>query len=446
MNNKDLFNAINDIDEKFIADAGKYLTNDDLLHSDAIEIYPGKTRFSPLKLIASIAAAAVFITGISIAVNHYRGMINVDPNNAASDKGNGETEPTPDLATHAVKTTGLLPFKLIGPDGQQIYYQDITEVGGDITLEELNENNFTSVTCNFAYYALPDGCNYNSVDNPEMDFDAENTVMTRSFRRIYKGGNFGDLTVSNAYSILQHDKATSTNFLNKNVIEFSGSTTAEGYLVNTQYDYYFVFKNGADNLPITNYIVPEFMDTGVYKSELSRLNCDNGFRYLGDQLALKLDESEVYLVDRAMSNSNYIKATVTFDNITIISEQDWTSNIITCIAKIEKATVRYVDSIVTADNLFGETPFSAENEMALRAILGAAETVEDLQSSADAIKELTGYDNIKVYRGIANMAGEYGEEIPEGEITAGMDIELCNDEGEHVAAYKVFVYDLTRDD
>lgn len=453
MNNNDLFNAINDIDEKFIEDAGKYLNDDeadDPLRSRDIEIYPGQTRFSPLKLIASIAAAAVFITGVTIAVNHYRGKMSIAPNAASDNPEISETvEPTsnPDnLGTHANTTAvGPLPFKLIGPDGMQICYEDITEVGGGIPVDGLSEDNWETITCNFAYFALPSTCNYNSVDQPEIDYNNDaDVMMTRSFRRIYEGGTYIDLTATDAYSVLKRKtfedpetgEPVEVTYLWKNYIGFSGTTTAEGYLVNDGRSFYFVFQNGADNLPITNYSVPEFMNNGEYKSKLSKLDCEHGFRYLGDQVALKLDESEVYLVEQALSNSNYIKATVTFDNIFIESEQDLGSNIFTCNASIAKASLSYVEPVVTDNNLFGETPFSVETEMQLRAILGAAETVEDLQSSMDVIVKLTGCDNLKVYIGMGNAAGEFGEEIPGDSITAGMVIELRDSEGERIAAYK----------
>lgn len=456
MNNKDLFNAINDIDEKFIADAGKYLTDDvdDPLHSGAVEIYPGKTHFSPLKLIASIAAAAVFITGVTIAVNHFRGRISIAPNAASEDTAISETvepESNPDIGTHAITiNVGPLPFELIGPDGKQICYEDITEVGGDIPVEELSEDNWETITCDFAYYALPSTFNRNSVDQPDIDYDnAANTMMTRSFRRIYEGGTYIDLTATKAYSVLKREtfedpetgEPVEVTYLWKNYIEFSGSTTVNVYFVNDNGEYYCVFRDGADNLPIICYNVDDFIKTGEYRSGLCVRNFLNGsFKYAGDQLVLTLDEDEKAMIEPYLANSDYIKATVTLDNIKIERTQDRVSGGLYYNASIAKASLSYV----TNETLFGETPFTAETETQLRAILGSAEDISELKNKADRVKDLTDCADIRVYRGIANMAGEFGEEITEGELTYGMVIELRNSEGERVAAYKYREDELTR--
>lgn len=456
MNNKDLFNAINDIDEKFIADAGKYLTDDaDLLHSEAVEIYPGKTRFSPLKLIASIAAAAVFITGVSIAFNHYRGKIFVDPNTGEEVSLGGSTGVSggnsgTDIGTHALKTTGPLPFEVIGPDDRQLWYEDIIGAvgldGETLRKEDLTEDNWQSLNCSFAYIAVPYGYNYNTVDNSPAEINSNaGSSLAHDFTRIHDGSSYGYLTVTSAYSTisrLDDESDNSVAVLSKNHIEFSGEIIADVYLVNDGDKYYCVFRNGEASLPIVSYDIYEYLKLGEYTTRLQTLDCKNGFQYAGEMPVLTLDETEVYTVERALSNSNYLKATAIFENISVESTQSLGSNECTYNARMAKVTLSYVDSIATANNLLGETPFSAEKEMQLRAILGAAETVEELQSNADTIKQLTGCDNIKVCRGIANMAGEFGEEIPEGSINAGMDIVLYNGD-ELIAAYKYLVYDLT---
>lgn len=428
MNNKDLFNAINDIDEKFIEDAGKYLNDDvdDPLHSGAVEIYPGKTRFSPLKLIASIAAAAVFITGITIAVNHYRGRMGIAPNAASEDTAISETvepESNPDIGTHAITTNvGPLPFELIGPDGNQICYEDIAEIGGDVPVEELSEDNWETITCNFAYFALPSAVNYNSVDQPEIVFENANMMMTRSFRRIYEGGTYIDLTATKAYSVLKREtfedpetgEPVAVTYLWKNYIEFSGSTTVNAYFVNDNGEYYCVFRDGVDNLPIICYNVDDFIKTGEYRSGLYVRNFLNGsFKYAGDQLVLTLDEDEKAKIEPYLANSDYIKATVTFDNIKIECTQDRVSGGFDYNASIAKASLSYVENVITDEFQLGEKAFSTETERKLRAILGSADDIAALKSNEE-ILNLTGATDIKVFEGPLYKDGSFGAERTDG--------------------------------
>lgn len=469
MNNKDLFNAINDIDEKFIEDAAKYLNDDDgddPLNPRAVEIFPGEARFPVIKLVASIAAAAVFITGVTFAVKHYRGKMGISPNAAASENtaasGGGEADPNPDLGTHAVTKTGPLPFELIGPDDKQLWYEDIAgyvvedPVNGSVKVDvteaenaivELSEDNWESVSCSFAYFALPSTSNYNTIDDPEIDYDsAEDYMMMRGFRRIYVGNTYGGLTVKNAYS--QHTRTTFTDpetnetteatYLSNNYIAFDGETTAEVYIVNNGYDdYCCIFRNGADNFPIVGYDVPTYLEQNDYYAKLNSLKNENGFRYAGDMPVMWLDDDEKALIVPYLNNANYLKATVTFTNITLNSA----STGIDINADIAKIDLNYVTPVVTSDNLSGETPFTGETETQVRAILGSAEDVLKLKDNNE-IMSLTGCDNIRVYNGIGNMAGMFGEDIIEGCIAPGNVIALYRD-GEEIAVYKCREVELT---
>ncbi|MDE6731957.1 MAG: hypothetical protein K2J77_03685 [Oscillospiraceae bacterium] len=456
MNNKDLFNAINDIDEKFIEDAGKYLNDDDadLLHSGAVEIYPGETRFSPMKLIASIAAAAVFITGVSIAFNHYRGKIFVDPNTGEEVSLGGSTGVSDgnsgtDIGTHAPKTVGPLPFEVIGPDDRQLWYEDIIGAvgldGETLRKEDLTEDNWQSLNCDFAYIAVPDGYNYNTVDNSPVEINSKaDDSLTHDFMRIHNGGVYGDLTVMSAYSTisrLDDESDNSIAVLSKNHIEFSGEITADVYLVNDNGKYYCVFRNGEAQLPIFGYDIYEYLKLGEYTTDLQTLKCENGFQYVGEMPVLTLDENEIYTCGRALENSNYLKATATFDNISIESSQTLGSNSYTYNASMAKVTLSYVDT----DE---ETPFDEETEMELRAILGSAEDISELKNNAE-VMSLSGCSDIRVYKGI-DPDGNLGEEVYNGKLVSGnrnnTSIIVLYSNGKQIAAYDYLVYNLTRKD
>lgn len=465
MNNKDLFNAINDIDEKFIEDAAKYLNDDDgddPLHPRAIEIFPGEARFPVIKLVASIAAAAVFITGVTFAVKHYRGKMGIAPNAAASDNtaasGGGEANPNPDLGTHAVTKTGPLPFELIGPDDKQLWYEDIAgyvvedPVNGSVKVDvteaenatvELSEDNWESVACRFAYFALPSGCNYNSIDDGSAADVDPDFMMMRGFRRIYAGNAYGDLTVKAAYS--QLTRTTFTNpetgetsevtYLSENYIEFDGETTAEVYIVNDFGNTCCIFRNGADNFPIVVYDMPNYLELHDYSSKISTFGNKNGFKYAGDMPVMWLNEDEKALVEPYLSNATYLKATVTFTNVKLSGTQHLASTGFDINADIAKIVLNYVEPVETAGNMHGETPFDIDTELRIYEILGTADDVLELKSNEE-LMILTGCDNIRVYSGIGNMAGMFGEEIIEGYIAPGMVIELRGGDGSRIAAYK----------
>lgn len=477
MNNKDLFNAINDIDEKFIADAGKYLNDedsDDPLHPEAVEIFPGETRFSPIKLVSSLVAAAVLIMGITLTVKHFRGKINVDPNTgegvslgtASGAQGNSGT----DIGTHAITRTGPLPFEVFGPDNRQLWYENITSVEGfvpgygsamPVVKEELTEDNWLSLTCeDFAYIAVPFGNNFNNVDNSPADLNVEGISTEHEFKRIYAGSTFGDLIVTKASSTISRladisaetdgGNASKAAELSYNYIEFSGSITADVYLINDNNGHFYcVFRNGEAQLPLVCYNIYEHLTRGVYETDLKNESFNNGFQYAGEMPVLTLDEDDIYICERAMANSNYVKATATFDNISIECSQTLGSSEVIYNASLAKVTVGYVESVTTDQNLFGETPFDEKTEMQLRAILGSTRDISKLKSNEE-IKSLTGCTDIRVFKNI-DINGNYGEELYEGELSSGtkgvnMNAIVIYKNEEPVAAYEYFGYDLSRAD
>lgn len=465
MNNKDLFNAINDIDEKFIEDAGKYLSyddSDDPLRSEAVEIFPGETRFSPIKLVASIAAAAVLITGVTIAVKHYRGKINIDANTGetasvgtAGVQGNSETNSGTDIGTHAVTAHGPLPFEVIGPNNRQLWYEDITSVERFVTgselpdepllKEDLTEDNWFSLTSGFAYIAVPFGNNYNTIDNTPADINIKaGDLLAHEFKRVSPGNTFGELTVKKASSTITRladndnetddGKVARVAALSNNYVEFEGSITADVYLINDGGTYYFVFRNGETQLPLIGYNIYDSLMFDEYRTEIFQINFTN-VQYAGELPEMKLDENEKAGIEPYLGNANYLKAQITLENIKIEATQNLGSNVNEYSADISKIVFNYVDPVVSKNNLFGETTFTAENEMKIRAILGSADDISELKNNVE-VMNLTDCKDIRVYRGNANMAGEFGEEISEGSLTPGMVIAFFNSEGERVAEYK----------
>ena len=190
MKDKDLFNAIDNIDEEFITEAGKYLQDDESIISfhdtDPIEVRPAARKFSPIRLIAPIAAAVLLVGGITFALK------TLDPFQYTPE-GTGNSEETssytgnvvgfssrtekPEQSSPEPAPDTKLPFTLYGPDYQQLTYGEVGE-GIIITntgyqqrfpAYELTDNNWSRLAApDFAYIAVPKGANYNSADDPEM--------------------------------------------------------------------------------------------------------------------------------------------------------------------------------------------------------------------------------------------------------------------------------------
>lgn len=467
MNNKDLFNAINDIDEKFIEDAGKYLIDDeadDPLHSGAVEVYPGQTHFSPLKLVASIAAAAVFITGVSIAFNHYRGRISVDPNTgeAASLGGNdnpgiGDDNSAANIGTHAPQTNTPLPFEVIGPDNRQLWYDDITIAEGfttdadtqdyPLSKQDLTEDNWLSLYLGFAYVAVADGYNYNTIDNSPADVNSADNTLSYSFKRIQKGDTYLGLIVKEASSTIsrlanpdeydeddRNDNVTRVTAMTYNYVELEGSITEDVYFINDGGKYYCVFRYGTILLPIMDYSVYDFLSTGEYTTKARTSVFGNGFEYAGEMPVLELDESEKVLVERALENADYIKATATFDNISIECTQALGSCEYSYNASLAKVFLSYVDT----DE---KTPFDEETEMQLRAILGCTNNVEDIIDNEELLN-LTGATEIRVFNR-RDENGNIGDRTYSGELVWGDTIAFYKGD-DFLADYVYLVYDLSR--
>lgn len=479
MNNKDLFNAINDIDEQFVADAGKYLSDDDSddpSHSEAVEIFPGETRFSPIKLIAPLVAAAVLITGVTIALRYHRGRVAVAPNAAGTSGAaiaesdlDGDRTTSAAIDTHSLVSDGPLPFEIVGPDKKQLWYGDVTDFIGAQSIELLSEDNWNTITCDgFAYVASPLGCIFNNIDDAAEDLMIlrDNQSLEHDFKRVYVGDSFGSLTVAEASNTFESRwlsaKDDDSNIkpedydldklhiaaLTKNHVKFDGEITVDAYIVghvDKNDNYILAFRNGETQIPLVNYIQKEAIKNSVYATELSNLSCGNGFQYVGELPTLTLGESERAIVEPYLVNANYLKATVTLSNIEMEGSGDYFSTNYEINCTMSKAVLNYVMPRVTDSNQFGETPFAGENEMKLRSILGSARTVEELQNNIDNIKQLTGCDNIKVFVNVTWEGDDFLDEITEGEITSGKYIALYNGD-ELAATYQYNEAVLKKDD
>lgn len=369
MNKKDLFNAIDNIDEKFINDAGKYLKNvNPLRDEEPEELEPQKKPFSPIRLIAPIAASTAVIVGIAIVLKTINFGIKQSPEtnmvNAAQGTSSSENsdiildsaaapstsaKPTdkdvtsdglPATKTEQVTQTGDLPFTLYGPDNVPLQYDDIkwiTRIDADaekIGDNQLNTENWESLHCEFAYIAEPLGNNFNDYMTPDK-FAASNEEINAFFnedsysRRIYKGDMYGDLVVSQASCNLNNIWMASEEensgiemqyALNSNYLSFDGKLVANGYIVKSEGEtpiYKFFFADGETQLPLINY-TNRF---GEYNRAPERESF-NGFSYIGELPAVRISSEYEAELGAYFVDTNVRPAAVQLSNISMLYSAD----------------------------------------------------------------------------------------------------------------------------
>ncbi len=341
MNNKDLFNAINDIDEKFITDAGKYLKNDfgGFRNDEPIEVRPAERTFSPMRWIASIAAALVLFAGIAVAMKAGIITINLQPLRAQTNNNNNSTshvsgenngayasqDSTPAQSGASINASAEndqwkakpssskeLPFSLYGPDLKQIKYGEITGVNDNMNISELDESdlsNVTSITCDgFAYINEPRGANYNSIEIPGMFTDDVHFADNGNFRRIYEGEKFGALTVKYASSSFEinpkvmwgfgteENYTVTTPTLRDNIVSFDGTIDVEGFLIKDENsDYHFIMCQGETQIPAMNF-ANSLKENGSYTTQMVYENI-NGYKYMGELPAMDVTVDESWNVE-----------------------------------------------------------------------------------------------------------------------------------------------------
>lgn len=380
MNKKDLFNAIDNIDEKFITDAGKYLKNvSPFQDEEPEELEPQKGTFSPIRLIVPIAASLTVIAGIAICLKTINFGINQFPEtnteNAVTDSySQDETDDTalgsaaapsindpptdanensdgiPETTIDQVTQTGELPFNLYGPDMVPITYDDISTIERFVTddetgAKELDIDNWQTISCNgFAYIAEPLGNNYNNYANPynfsTNDFGTNGTFDSgSSSRRIYDGEMFGDLVVNSASCDFKNIRKSSTEegaeadyeelaapqMFNSSYVCFDGELETNGYIVKIDGEipvYWFFFGYGETELPLMNYVVSQ---SGSFSRSPIKKSFDGSydyFSYIGELPAVRISSEYEAKLGAYFVDTNVRAASVLLSNIAMLYSAD----------------------------------------------------------------------------------------------------------------------------
>ena len=362
MNNKDLFNAINNIDEEYINDAGKYLNPN--FDDGTVEFRPeARKKLSPVKIAAPIAAAVAVVCGVAFVAGTQRpteyspaseGIEATESDDGAStDTENGDTSsdisnvdetstPT-DTESTAVMDEHLKPYFenhiLIGPDGKQLIEDENRGWFLNDPPTNIVKYYVEGLQFGFAYIAEPSGANYNSADNPEAFEDGFVFNGSTDFKRVYdddfgrrdkdKIGSFGVSGAWNEY--VWADEDSDELVYNKSYLELSGGALLEDvYLVKSGDEYYCIARNGAKHLPSTNI---KQQGDGSYSLVPYSGNI-SGLEYITETPPILLDihDNQKDVLDKLLGENGYIKARVhIFNTIRYFGTDDievYSSNVI----------------------------------------------------------------------------------------------------------------------
>lgn len=402
MKNQDIFNAINDIDERFISDAGRYLTDDDIFSispdGEPIKAGQSKKHITLLRIAAPVAAAAVLMAAVGISLKLFGRYDVFDPQHAPQGSGHVSSGVTPPINDGL---TGELSFPLYGPDNVQICYEDIlkTEIGG--------------LNCGFAYVGTVSSLNRNQIDDPDFSLADFNT--TKNYRRISAGEEYGGFTVTEAHSIFRHDETNGSGLvLDTSVLKLSGSVNVSAYLVredNGEIRCYI--RNGT--FPAMNYIGT---DDGDYSSVNYYTETKGGFRYGGELpgFDVQLLHGDRQRLEQLLKNTDVCEISLALSSVFITNTKG--------------------ECTVTAEceDVLARVWYDPNEEVAIMQELNSADTYERLAEI------INGYDakfaSFGVYgEAVKPETMQFGSEITGGKLEPGMIIALYDADGELYGAY-----------
>ena len=441
MKNKDLFEAIDNIDEKYVNDAGKYLGG--YLDTDPVEVRPASKKLTPFKIAAPIAAALAVVCGITLVARTQRPTMYspgaaIDSEDTSSDivdgnetSGTSDTDETSDIESTPETSTPPMSemdehlysyfdnYTLIGPDGKQITFSDGS--GGFLDMDPpptgIVKYGFEGTYIGFAFIAKPTGANYNSADNPEAF--TEDFVFNGStdFKRVYdarhpgftdKTGKIGNFTVETAYGQYIWASEDSDELVYKGSdLCINGTELLEDvYLVKSGNEYYCIARNGETHLPSLNI---KQQNDGSYALAPYRGNI-SGLEYMTETPPILVNVNRWNgMLDWAFAENSYIKARVLISNIQYF---EVLGNDITA----------YIPEIISLQR------GSAEPKEVAAAINSEASRTE----LKTALMERFGFTDVRVFEQFTGYDGNgniNGIELTDKKLVLGMKVAVYDENG-----------------
>lgn len=167
----------------------------------------------------------------TLSTVHDTSADNSSENSAVSeDQKNPSNE-----SSSAITNEIAAQFELPSGDPVDLTNAVVNGINGQISVSEITEDNWLSVTCDYVYLAEPLGVSYNSVDNADI-FDKNNIMFTgipetvpHKYKKYKVGDTFGSLKLVEASTSFIPDWFyMSPKYFNGGKVRFEGEITLTG--------------------------------------------------------------------------------------------------------------------------------------------------------------------------------------------------------------------------
>ncbi len=311
------------------------------------------------KITIIVMMAALLLTGCAKGVEPQSQQSSTETNSNSLDSGSEAIQPQSPVSESADAPEGKtsLSFKLCGPEGDEIFQEDITSFSpmeDGTALSELNADNWFSIECDgFAYLAEPTGISMNSVQNTDI-YDTENWSFKdeperspAKYKRAYVGEEFMGLKVTGASCVFNLNNSgleADEKYFAGCDVAFEGELTMTGYACmapeddgyTVKHDISFVPDNESCLLPVMLFQISE---KGIYSPVYKCGTADFAWRneYPGTVNAGNADYEGYKDLDFGFfpEDGSYVPVKITINNITMRSYPDFISTIEAQIVDIE---------------------------------------------------------------------------------------------------------------
>lgn len=327
MKTDDLFNAINDIDTKYVTDAW----NDTEPEADTMVIYESETKTSKAKIFGVVAAFAALISAACLAVYIRVNQLPNDnitpPDSALVSAGTSNTSSTSSTVIDPQLAERDMPIKLYGPDLVQIKYGDVLGVtlpdGKAVAAENFDPDNWESIICDgFTYLAPSHGRSYTSIeygaDNDDLfGADSGTVIKDNNYKRFNVGDTYGGLTVKSAMTIF-HKNSNAEGKLWECIVEFEGEVTVNAYIIreisaNTIGDpFRCVMMPNECTLPIMS---PTANEDGYASKVYIGEYLSGEFKYRSEYPTFHIENGNDIWLQNVVGDKNYAAVTMKISNI-----------------------------------------------------------------------------------------------------------------------------------
>ena len=253
-----------------------------------------------------------------------------DSNSSSENSGNSDNSDNGSASVINNEITAM--FETPNGDKVDLTNAVVNGINGDMSLSEINADNWICVTCDYVYLAEPLGIYYNSVDNADI-FDENECIFAGApdtaayqYKKYKVGDTFGDLKLVGAStSFCPEWFNKKPRYFNGGFARFEGTLTLTGkcYLnpvtevYDTKRDIHFIPDAKGAKLPIMNYSADE------NGNEALCIGMNNGFYWMGEYSSIVLGNADDYSnldFGEFPNDGSLVNVKVTIENILFRNE------------------------------------------------------------------------------------------------------------------------------